>query len=361
MHVFFDHQCYWEKFGGVSRYFTEILKTNVPDVKYELALKYSNNEYLKELNVNVKSFLDKWNIPKKKYFISAINKPHTIALLKQTEAKIVHLTHYDPYLFKCLKNKTVVSTMHDLNYFAIPQFYKRRTELLKRWQVQCAIQSDMIVTISENSKGDLINYLNISPDRISVIYHGVSNRFTKDNSPAVIRQPYFLFVGMRYGYKNFDIVLDAFKNIKDKYRDIILVCTGNKLDADEMKYINNNGLAERIVQISASENDLVNLYSNALFFVFPSFYEGFGLPILEAMGCGCPVMCSNVSCFPEIAGGAALYFDPYSVEDLTEKMQTMILSSEMRKEFAAKGIDRKNAFTWDVSRQKHLLFYKSIE
>ena len=361
MHVFFDHQCYWEKYGGVSRYFTEILKTSVPNVNYELAIKYSNNEYIKELGLQVMPLLDDWNIPKKKYLISAFNKPNTISCLKQTKANIVHLTHYDPYLFKYTKNKIVVSTMHDLNYFAIPQFYKRRTELLKNWQIKCAQMSDKIIVISENTKKDLVNYLNIKEENIAVIHHGVSKTFTKTTCNRIIDKPYILFVGARLAYKNFDTLLHSFANIRDKYKDLVLVCTGSPLSPDEKKKIANIELTGRIIQLSVSESDLVNLYSNALMFVFPSFYEGFGLPILEAMSCECPVICSNTSCFPEIAQTAALYFNPHSSDELTDIINETLMSKQLRDNLVAKGLDRIKSFSWDLSREKHLNFYKSID
>lgn len=361
MNIFFDHQCYWETFGGVSRYFTEILKTDVSDVQYELALKYSNNEYLKELNFPVKSFLKNWNIPKKQYFISAVNKPNTIFRVKHTDAKIVHLTHYDPYLFKYLKNKIIVSTMHDLNFFAIPQFYKKRTELLKKWQTATAQKSDKIITISENSKQDLIKFLNIPESKITVIYHGVNSIFKKDCSQRIIEKPYILFVGKRYGYKNFSTVLKSFANLKDKFKDLILVCTGNTFSNDEIKIITDYKILDRVVQMMVAEKELINLYSNALFFVFPSFYEGFGFPLLEAMGCECPVICSDASCFPEIAGNAAMYFNPNSVDELTEKMTSLIISENVRNQLIYNGMNRVKYFSWDVSREKHLEFYKTIE
>jgi glycosyltransferase involved in cell wall biosynthesis len=359
MRIFFDHQCYWETFGGVSRYFTEILKTEASNVQYELALKYSNNEYLKELNFPVKPFLKNWNIPKKHYLISAINKPHTIKLYKETNPEIVHLTHYDPYLLKYIKKSIVVSTIHDLNYFAVPQFFREKP-LLKRWQSEVSKRSDILITISENSKRDLMEYLNIPEEKISVIYHGINNDFRRDINPRIISKPYILFVGRRIRYKNFDIVFKAFLNIKNRYKDLCLVCTNPSFSKEERKLFQENNISDRIISFPASENQLVNLYSHAIAFIFPSFYEGFGFPLLEAMGCECPIICSKASCFPEIAGGAAIYFNPYSEEELTEKLCELIESSDLQNKLKRTGLIQKNKYSWNISRQKHIELYKKI-
>ncbi len=357
--VFFDHQCYWEKYGGVSRYFTEILKTDFEDAEYELALKYSNNEYLNELKIGYRHAFNNLIIPKKHYLISAVNTPNTIKAVKKSTADIVHLTHYNPYLFKYTKDKIVISTIHDLNFFAIPQYFSKNINLLKNWQIKCAEKSDFLITISENSKKDLIQYLNIDEQKIKVIYHGVSDSFKKDSSPKIIKNPYILFVGRRGGYKNFNNVLNAFANIKNK--DLFLVCTGLSFSRKENDMINELGVTDRLINISASENELINLYSHALFFVYPSLYEGFGLSLLEAMGCECPVLCSDTSCFPEIAEDAALYFNPYSIDDCIEKMNLLIDNELLRDSLIQKGLIQKQKFSWDVSRQQHFELYKNIK
>ncbi|MBR1404730.1 MAG: glycosyltransferase family 4 protein [Treponema sp.] len=360
MKVFFDHQCYWERFGGVSRYFTEILKTNDENAEYELALKYSNNEYLNELLYTYKHFLKNWSLPKKQYLISLANKPYSISRLRHSSAKIVHLTHYDPYLFKWSGDKTVVSTMHDMNFFAIPQFYRSHFNVLKSWQTLCAQKSDFIITISENSKRDLMEYLKIPEDRMSVIYHGVSEKFKPTNEKRTVERPYLLFVGRRDGYKNFAVAAKAFSNVKQRYKDLCLVCTGMAFSKKEMELFRELRIENDVVALRASENELVNLYSHAEAFVFPSFYEGFGFPILEAMGCGCPVVCSNASCFPEIAGNAALFFEPAKDEELAEQILALIESDSLRKELITQGLLRKSMFSWEKSRQKHLQVYTEL-
>ena len=168
-------------------------------------------------------------------------------------------------------------------------------------------------------------------------------------------------MGRRAGYKNFDILLNAFSKIKDLNKDLCIICTGPEFSKAEISLFNSYGLINRIFHFGASETDLINLYSYAELFVFPSFYEGFGFPLLEAMACECPVVCSNTSCFPEIAGDAAMFFNPSNVEELSHCIIQLINSSELQKELRAKGLVQKSKFDWDISREKHLELYKTIE
>lgn len=316
---------------------------------------------MKELPYSYKPFLQHLSIPKKQYLISLANKPYSIKRLKQSSAKIVHLTHYDPYLLDYCKNKCVVSTMHDLNFFAIPQFYRKHTNILKNWQITCAEKSDRIITISENSKKDLQQYLHIPEEKITVIYHGINEKFKKTNSERIFEKPYILFVGRRGGYKNWDVVLNAFSHLHERYEDVCLVCTGYPFSREEWKKISCYHLEDYVVNMGVSEKKLINLYSHALFFVFPSFYEGFGFPLLEAMGCECPIICSNTSCFPEIVADAGLFFDPQSVDELTEKMYALAESETLCRELVVRGIERKTLFSWNTSRQKHFEVYAELE
>ncbi len=358
--VFFDHQCFWERYGGVSRYFTEILKSDYDDSKYELAIKYSNNEYLKELNYSYSNFLPNLNIPKKHYIISAMNKTNSIRKMKYSDCDIVHLTHYDPYLFKYVTNKKIVSTIHDLNFFTIPKFFRDKTNLLKKWQVECIEKSNYLITISNNSKKDLMNLFGVPEQKISVIYHGVSPCFKKSYDKRIFPHDYILFVGRRDGYKNFDVVLKAFLELQLKYNDIYLICTGNNFTNKELVLFDKFHILDKIKHINATEQELINLYPNALLFVFPSFYEGFGFPLLEAMGCECPVLCSNASCFPEIGKDAVYYFNPNDVSDCYNKMTQLLSDKSLRELLIKKGTLQKQNFSWESSRNKHFELYKKL-
>jgi len=174
------------------------------------------------------------------------------------------------------------------------------------------------------------------------------NKYSKkkqyqNNSSEV--KDYILFVGHRDSYKNFNRFLEAVSPLLLKY-DLKLLCTGPIFNNVELEFINNLNINDKVIHIFVAEDKLKDLYSNALFFVYPSLYEGFGIPILEAFSSGCPVLLSNASCFPEIAGDAAIYFDPYSLEDMQQKIRDLLLSSSRQDEYRKKGYDKIKQFSW---------------
>lgn len=358
--VLFDHQCFCEEYGGVSRVFSEILKTKSDEVEYKLALKYSNNAYLGDFGFSATNLLKKINIPKKHHIISFLNIKNTLNILNNYNPDIFQLTHYNPYIFNTKINAITVSTIHDLNFWAIPQFYSSKTNILKNWQVECSNKSDKIITISETSKKDLIKYLNIDEKKIHVIYHGLDFSFTKSYEPRLVNNPYILFVGRRSKYKNFLNVLKAFAIVKKKFVDLKLICTGFDFDKKEKLILQDLNLLNEVNIIKASETELVNLYSNAELFIYPSYYEGFGLPLLESMGCNCPVVCSDIEVFHEIAGNAACYFNPNNIDEIAERFIFILKDSNYRNELINTGIERCKSFSWEKTRNEYINFYKNL-
>jgi glycosyltransferase involved in cell wall biosynthesis len=169
-----------------------------------------------------------------------------------------------------------------------------------------------------------------------------------------------LFVGTRHEYKNFSKFLRAFKILSEKNDALLFVCTGIPFNKNEHNLISDLGLTDKVLQISATEAMMVNLYWNAELFVYPSLYEGFGLPLLESMVCHCPVVCSNTSCFPEIAGNAAKYFDPYSIENMVEVTHEVLNNSSIRQNLIANGLERVKRFVWKDCADKHIDVYQAL-
>jgi glycosyltransferase involved in cell wall biosynthesis len=139
-----------------------------------------------------------------------------------------------------------------------------------------------------------------------------------------------------------------------------LICTGSQFSISEKKQIEELGLTSKVFQVAADENTMVNLYYNAELFIYPSLYEGFGLPLLEAMNCHCPVVCSNASCFPEVAGNAAIYFNPYSIEDMAEVTNSILNNSSLKQKLINEGIERTKLFSWKTCANKHAMLYKTL-
>lgn len=357
MKVLFDHLCFNEKYGGVSKYFVEVMK-KLPKKSFKLSLLFSNNSSIIENNsfFNVKPFLSNISFKGKPRLERLINKPNTIINILKENYDVYHQTHYDTYAYKYIsKKKHIVTTIHDLNYIKIPQFY---TNSKNKAQMEESIyKSDSIVTISNNTKKDLLENYNINENKIHVIYHGVNkNEFKKVD--AVKNLSFILYVGSRSSYKNFSNVLHALSLINNK--DICLVCTGTCFTKNEMKLFESMNLSNRIIHVSCKENELAFLYNNALCFIYPSYYEGFGLPLLEAMTYRCPIACSNTSCFPEIAENAALFFNPNNPNEIAESIVELCSNTVLRNSLIELGEKRVDFFSWDKSSNEHYKFYNSI-
>ena len=169
---------------------------------------------------------------------------------------------------------------------------------------------------------------------------------------------YILFVGRRSLYKNFIIFAEAVSRLLNREKDIKLVCVGSPFDSGEMAVLSGLGISNQAIAINVDDNSLNSLYSDALVFVFPSLYEGFGMPILEAFANNCPVCLSDTACFPEIAGNAGVYFDPYDQESILSAIEKVIYDKEFAKQIIIAGQHRLNDFSWKKTAKETISSYK---
>lgn len=362
MKILFDHLCFWERYGGVSKYFVELL-SRIPKEERILSVHYTNqNEYISRLpESNVKSLFGNFSFRGKPRLVRDVGKIFSLPNILRSNYDIYHPTHYDTYALPFVPKKVkTVATIHDLNYFKIPQLYNRRSNRLAEQELQMAKKVDHIITISNNTKNDIIELWNIPEERISVIYHGIEHMQYQQKLPILHNRPYILYVGRRNEYKNFQALIKAFTRISQVHKEIDLVCTGFPFTENEKKQLSQFGILSRCYSYQASELQLNQLYQNAEVFVFPSFYEGFGMPILEAMSAKCPTVLANTSCFPEIAQDAAIYFDPYQSDDLAMALINVLESTDLRQNLIEKGNERVKDFSWDKCANQHLEVYKSL-
>jgi len=355
--VLYDHQIFsYQSFGGVSRYFIELLK-HIDPLLWDISLLFSNNKYLNEINSNIFyiKLFNNLSFYKKERLILEMGKPYSIYKIINNNYKILHLTHYESYANNFTKNPIVI-TYHD-KLFSSYCFNKRTI----REQKKCFKRADKIISISNNTRKDLISLFDIDEKKIEVIYFGINKNIIR-TVKRIIDEKYILYVGARKGYKNFFRLLEAFtKIIQNDLSELKLVCTGNPFNKDELNKIKKLGIKQS--QISSkfySETELMNLYQNAELFIFPSIYEGFGFPLLEAMINNCPVLCSNSSCFPEIAKNAAEYFSPLEIDDIYFKLRKVLFSDDIRKKLKINGLKRCEDFSWIKSAQKHVELYNSL-
>jgi glycosyltransferase involved in cell wall biosynthesis len=226
---------------------------------------------------------------------------------------------------------------------------------------RCCDRADKIIAISNTTKNDLIRLFGIDPEKIHVIYlANPLENIMPDCRRNTLSSNYILYVGDRHGYKNFNALVQAYARSKKTNRSFHLVCFGGGvLSPNERKYFSALGIDKNVCQISGNDHLLALYYQNARAFVCPSLYEGFGLPLLEAMSYGCPVICSRKGSIPEVAGNAGIYFDPGSVDDMQSVLEKMLFDDSILKESAVRGIERNKQFSWDQCAHETLKVYQS--
>ena len=252
-----------------------------------------------------------------------------------------------------------VVTIHDLAYQYFPNdFTKKDLWQLKNWTRSSVKKANKIIAVSKTTKKDIIKIYNVDDAMVTVIYNGYE-KIAKEKTSAVEGRSgktaevklkkYILFVGTIQPRKNLDILIDAFNKFLEQNKNFKLVIVGKKgwLYEDIFKKVRTLKLEEEVIFTDhVTDEELVWYYQNAFCFVLPSLYEGFGIPILEAMSNNCPTIISMNSSLPEVGGEASLYFDPKSSNDLLEKLKTLYNNHELRKELISKGKQRIKDFSW---------------
>ncbi|WP_207424485.1 glycosyltransferase family 4 protein [Desertivirga brevis] len=358
----FDHQHFSNQvFGGISRYFANIQAalSESDEFSFDRGIYFTKNYYLKDEKFPLPRIISRYMI--KKYSDSRIyrkNTRYSLKCIQKNKYDLFHPTYYDPYFVDHVK-VPVVLTVHDLIHEKFPLYFPLDDETThqKRLTIE---RTNHFIAISESTKRDLQEYYQIPEDQITVIYHGYnpidfSGRISKDYGN------YILFVGDRTSYKNFLTFLQAVKEIVENYRDIEIICAGGEaFRSVEKEVIHRLGLSDRIRQFKVNDAELHQLYKHALVYVNPSLYEGFGLPILEAFAASCPVALSNTSCFREVGGDAAVYFDPYEPSSITEAIQSILFDTAARQTLTNKMPAQLSRFSMSSCMEKTKLVYKKI-
>ena len=218
--------------------------------------------------------------------------------------------------------------------------------------------------MSESTKADLIEILGVNENKVDVVYHGVTKLPGVSENPERVANgwPFLLYVGQRGGYKNFYALASAYARVDGMRDEMKLVCFGGgKWTSEEKRYFVNLGLDDSSVfQLGGTDQTLAQLYRDAIALVYPSLYEGFGLPLLEAMSQGCPVLCSDTPALREIADRAALYFDPESEDDLRSQLSVIASSESLRASLCGAGKRRSSEFSWEKCVNETCEVYASL-
>ena len=262
------------------------------------------------------------------------------------------------------KSKKLVLTIHDLAFLTYPKSFSKIFQIYYSLLIPYNIKrAGQIITISEASKKEIIDIFPQVKDKINIVVLGIDKKYgiVKD----LKKKKQILYVGSINERKNLIGAIESFERLP-KELDYSLVIVGNFFDifslSKKMKEVlfrakKNNKI---IFKQGLDDNALIVEYNVSRILIFPSFYEGFGLPPLEAMACGTPVITSNLSSMPEVCGDAALYVDPYNIEDITSKMEILINDKNLQKELVSKGLDKVRNFTWRKSALEHIKIFKEL-
>jgi glycosyltransferase involved in cell wall biosynthesis len=377
--IVYDYQVFaFQKYGGISRYFYEISSriAQISDRNVRIIAPLYVNEYFREssqsnklmqgLKINkpeeISSRSIQKSIPKVVNPRDIINQQISNILISIYNPDIIHETYFTTKNIGNKRHKRVI-TVYDMIHEKFASS-KDPTGNFAKTKAMAIDRADHVICISENTRKDLIEILGVDEAKVSTIYLAYTQNPNIDRDIEQIPQiekPYLLYVGERDGYKNFISLLRVYNNSEKLKQDFQLVCFGaGKFSGEEIQTIQEFQLEGKVLQLSGSDDILAQLYRQAAVFIYPSLYEGFGIPPLEAMSCGCPVVCSNVSSIPEIVGDAGEYFDPYDLDSMSYAIEKVVYSEITASNLKRLGYERVKLFSWDLCAEQTNEVYQSL-
>lgn len=340
--------------------FTDIAGENIiQELKKKLAIENKENFKIIFLNCSNKFVWNIWTLP---------------AYLRKSPVDVYHTQYITPFFVS--KNIKIVTHIHDISFLAYPEFIKKSDLFFLKNLIPGSIRrADKVIAVSEFTKNEIIKYYKTDPGKIEVVYNAVGEDFLKSDYSGSelfeIRKKYnlpeefILYIGTLQPRKNIPILIQSFARIKEKIPEVKLVLAGNR-NAHNFDDDIDNKIEE--LKISGSiifpgfvdEEDKSALFQLAKAFVFPSLYEGFGIPILEAFASRVPVLTSDIPVHNEIIQNAAVFFDPESLDDLSEKLYNSLVNQNLRDNLIDLGFQRVKFFSWKKSSEKMLEIYREL-
>ncbi|QWD99390.1 glycosyltransferase family 4 protein [Polynucleobacter sp. MG-5-Ahmo-C2] len=366
MRIAFDYQAFcMQSYGGISRYFTRLAQ-ELQSLRQEVQVfaPLHRNAYLAltQENMVYGRYIQRY-LPKATKFYLAYNFLKSSNQIEKWLPDIVHQTYYSNQVLRSKNFKTVIS-VYDMIHELYPNQFSVWDSTL-RVKEKAIKRADHVICISENTKHDLMHFYSVPEQKISVVHLGfdhVNPEIIGKVASIHIRQPFLLYVGHRGGYKNFSGLLRAVASSPRLMKDFsILAFGGNPFSSDERALISALGFNDQqVFQYSGSDSNLQRCYQTATAFVYPSMYEGFGIPPLESMAQGCPVISSNTSSMPEVIGNAAQFFNPNSIEEMKDAIERVVYSGEVTEALKIAGRNRLSCFSWEKCAKDTLRIYYEL-
>ena len=361
MRVLFDGNIFsMQATGGINCYFANVID-HLPQTVTPILTSKSRPRFHcpcnPRLESHVKEFRRGPRFMKKRRSWKYFRK-----LNERLEFDLIHPTYYSPLSGQGIADchRPIVLTVYDMIHERFPDLVDPRGKnaALKRQAIQAA---QAIICISHSTKRDFLEIYPESEDRVSVIHLATSIGLdTIDWNTEIPAQPFFLYVGSRAAYKNFDRLLDAMRSVVASSPDCCLCVVGGPFTKREREGVAEKGLSRNIVHFGyATDGQLARLYNASIALVYPSQYEGFGIPLLEAMRCGTAVVAASTSSIPEVAGNAALLFDPNSTDELCESLLDLLNNTARRAAFVQRGSQRASQFSWQHTAEQTMEIYRA--
>lgn len=362
MRVVFDQQIFaLQRFGGVSRSFVELNKhlNFLDDVESRVIAPLHFNKHLFQSNPLAGIY-----VPKSTDFLG-FNKRVRLSgekaskfLIDRFKPDLIHETFYESSNLRRSKYQ-IVTTIQDL----IREKIGVETQKIERKRNSIA-RADLILCISESTKRDLLDFYNPDLAKVVRVYLGVNEFFfsAEEITSSIRRKNLILFVGNRSGYKNWRLLVTTYANSKFLKSEFEIVCFGGgSFNRDELSFLSNMNIIKRVKQMGGNDESLKELYKSAACLVYPSKYEGFGLPIVEAMASGCPVITSDIDVLHESGGNAARYFDLNDAESLQHTLENLLTDDEALTQMQIEGRLHSRKFSWfETAKQTFIAYQKLI-
>jgi len=359
--VVYDYDIFaQQRYGGISRSFAENMKQIEKQEHIDVCLPFSvsRNAYLREVSsyrgITIDS--DASGLGRLTKLIDAFQ---FVPSLYWMDVDVYHQTFYNALLSRVRPDVPLVVTVHDMTPELHPERFENAETVHESKQEVCE-RARAIVCVSENTKRDLVRMYGTDPLKLFVVPHGGGEPALQHPRLASPDQ-YILFVGKRGGYKNFRELVQEVAPVIRREEGPDLVCIGGgSFTSGEIDMLDQRGIRSKVHQTDAADDELDAYYQGADVMVYPSLYEGFGLPLLEAFRNDCPVIASRRSCFPEIAGDAALYFEPGEEGALRVAVERVLEDAALRDGLVDRGRERRKQFTWQRSAKRLLEVYERV-